>query len=290
MSLGEQILRLRTQRKLSQGELAEALDVSRQSVSKWETDASVPELDKLLRLSELFGVTLDELVRGDAQVSPPPDASVSVQPPTAETAAPPPAAANRNHTAGVILLCTGALAVLLPVLLAGDLLSGLIFSVPFVLCGVICLTVRRNAGLGCAWAVWLSVCGYLVFATGVTWRLTLVTLQFTAEMNYIRLAFAWGMLLGTLTLAVITALRFSRRPLSPSRLAAVLTALGWIALLLFSVVPWRRRVDPDSIRIIPRALGWCMQILPDLLRTAALTALLAFSLRLLRGRRARKSE
>ena len=289
MSLGEQILRLRTQRKLSQGELAEALDVSRQSVSKWETDASVPELDKLLRLSELFGVTLDELVRGDAQASPP-DEGEAAQPAAAEKTVPPSAAVNRNHTAGVILLCTGALAVLLPVLLAGDLLSGLIFSAPFVLCGVICLTVRRNVGLWCAWAVWLLVCGYLVFATGVTWRLTLVTLQFTAEMNYIRLAFAWGMLLGTLTLAVITALRFSRRPLSPSRLAAVLTALGWIALLLFSVVPWRRRVDPDSIRIIPRALGWCMQILPDLLRTAALTALLTFSLRLLRGRRARKSE
>ena len=289
MSLGEQILRLRTQRKLSQGELAEALDVSRQSVSKWETDASVPELDKLLRLSELFGVTLDELVRGDAQASLP-DEGEAAQPAAAEKTVPPFVAANRNHTAGVILLCMGALAVLLPVLLAGDLLSGLIFSVPFVLCGVICLTVRRNAGLWCAWAVWLLVCGYLVFATGVTWRLTLVTLQFTAEMNYIRLAFAWGMLLGTLTLAVITALRFSRRPLSPSRLAAVLTALSWIALLLFSVVPWRRRVDPDSIRIIPRALGWCMQILPDLLRTAALTALLTFSLRLLRGRRAQKSE
>ena len=289
MSLGEQILRLRTQRKLSQGELAEALDVSRQSVSKWETDASVPELDKLLRLSELFGVTLDELVRGDAQASLP-DEGEAAQPAAAEKTVPPSAAANRNHTAGVILLCTGALAVLLPVLLAGDFLSGLVFSIPFVLCGVICLTVRRNAGLWCAWAVWLSVCGYLVFATGVTWRLTLVTLQFTAEMNYIRLAFAWGMLLGTLTLAVITALRFSRRPLSPSRLVAVLTALGWIALLLFSVVPWRRRVDPDSIRIIPRALGWCMQILPDLLRTAALTVLLAFSLRLLRGRRAQKSE
>lgn len=289
MSLGEQILRLRTQRKLSQGELAEALDVSRQSVSKWETDASVPELDKLLRLSELFGVTLDELVRGDAQASPP-DEGEAAQPAAAEKTVPPSAAVNRNHTAGVVLLCTGALAVLLPVLLAGDFLSGLIFSVPFVLCGVICLTVRRNAGLWCAWAVWLSVCGYLVFATGVTWRLTLVTLQFTAEMNYIRLAFAWGMLLGTLTLAVITALRFSRRPLSPSRRAVVLTALGWIALLLFSVVPWRRRVDPDSIRIIPRALGWCMQVVPDLLRTAALTALLTFSLRLLRGRRAQKSE
>ena len=65
MTLGENIVRLRTQRNWSQGDLADALDISRQSVSKWETDASVPELEKLLKLSELFGVTLDALVRGE---------------------------------------------------------------------------------------------------------------------------------------------------------------------------------------------------------------------------------
>ena len=65
MTLGEKIIQLRTQKKWSQGDLADALDISRQSVSKWETDASIPELDKLLKLSELFSVTLDELVRGE---------------------------------------------------------------------------------------------------------------------------------------------------------------------------------------------------------------------------------
>lgn len=64
MTLGEQIHQLRTARGLSQGDVADALDVSRQSVSKWETDSSVPELEKLLGLSELFGITLDALVRG----------------------------------------------------------------------------------------------------------------------------------------------------------------------------------------------------------------------------------
>ena len=58
MTLGQNICRLRTERGLSQGDLADALDVSRQSVSKWETDASVPELEKLLRLSGLFQVSL----------------------------------------------------------------------------------------------------------------------------------------------------------------------------------------------------------------------------------------
>ena len=63
MKLHEKIYTLRTEKKLSQGDLAELLDVSRQSVSKWETGASVPDLDKLIKMSDLFGVTLDALVR-----------------------------------------------------------------------------------------------------------------------------------------------------------------------------------------------------------------------------------
>ena len=60
MTLGENIVRLRTQKNWSQGDLADALDISRQSVSKWETDASIPELDKLLKLSELFARFAEE--------------------------------------------------------------------------------------------------------------------------------------------------------------------------------------------------------------------------------------
>ena len=63
MTLAEQILALRTQMGLSQEDLAEQLGVSRQSVSKWETGQSVPDLDKLIKLADLFGVTLDELAR-----------------------------------------------------------------------------------------------------------------------------------------------------------------------------------------------------------------------------------
>ena len=63
MTLAERIFALRTKMGLSQEELAEQLAVSRQSVSKWETGQSVPDLDKLIKLADLFGVTLDELAR-----------------------------------------------------------------------------------------------------------------------------------------------------------------------------------------------------------------------------------
>lgn len=64
MTMGQRLLALRTRAGLSQEALAERLGVSRQSISKWETDGSIPDLDRLIRLSEIFGVTLDELVKG----------------------------------------------------------------------------------------------------------------------------------------------------------------------------------------------------------------------------------
>ena len=71
MTLGEKILDLRTQKEMSQEELAAALEVSRQSVSKWETNQSVPDLDKIIRLADLFGVTVDQLVRKGERPEPP---------------------------------------------------------------------------------------------------------------------------------------------------------------------------------------------------------------------------
>ncbi len=63
-NLGERIYRLRSEKNMSQGELAEKLDVSRQAVSKWENNISIPELDKIAAMSELFGVSTDVLIKG----------------------------------------------------------------------------------------------------------------------------------------------------------------------------------------------------------------------------------
>lgn len=63
MTLGEKIYKLRTERGLSQEALGEKLGVSRQSVSKWETDQSIPELDKIVAVSEIFGVSTDYLLK-----------------------------------------------------------------------------------------------------------------------------------------------------------------------------------------------------------------------------------
>lgn len=68
MTIGERLLKLRKERNLSQEELANKLDVSRQSISKWETDQSMPDFDKIVSLCEYFGITTDELLTGNKDI------------------------------------------------------------------------------------------------------------------------------------------------------------------------------------------------------------------------------
>lgn len=63
MDVSEKILQLRKANGFTQEELAEKLNVSRQSVSKWESGQSVPELEKLVALSEIFQVSTDHLLK-----------------------------------------------------------------------------------------------------------------------------------------------------------------------------------------------------------------------------------
>lgn len=67
MTMGEKIALLRRQRAWSQEELAEKLGVSRQSVSKWESGGSIPDLERVVRLAELFDVSTDYLIRDNVQ-------------------------------------------------------------------------------------------------------------------------------------------------------------------------------------------------------------------------------
>lgn len=63
MILSEKIMSLRKQNGWSQENLADQLDVSRQSVSKWESGISIPDIDKIIKMSELFNVTTDYLLK-----------------------------------------------------------------------------------------------------------------------------------------------------------------------------------------------------------------------------------
>ena len=190
MTLGERICQYRVRCRLSQQEVAEKLEVSRQSVSKWETDGAVPELDKLVKLCELFEVSLDELVRGD---EPRPEGMDDVP------AAPPRVIEVRTSqertlvwlVVGCVLLASGLLGFLILMAFSNDFTA---YAFPFALFGVVCLVVKEKRSvvlvsiivlfgsllhlmMGRINFIWLSnegmvwpfVIGYTAAATVVVW-------------------------------------------------------------------------------------------------------------------------
>lgn len=68
MIVGEQLRNARQQRQFSQEQIAEKLGVSRQTVSNWETSRSYPDIERVMRLAEIYHLSLDELLRGDQQM------------------------------------------------------------------------------------------------------------------------------------------------------------------------------------------------------------------------------
>ncbi len=67
MELGNRIKELRKQHNINQDELAEKLFVSRQTISNWENDKSYPDIQSVLLISEIFNVSVDQLLKGDVE-------------------------------------------------------------------------------------------------------------------------------------------------------------------------------------------------------------------------------
>lgn len=255
MSLGENINQYRRGKGMSQGDLAAALEVSRQSVSKWENNAAVPELDKLVKMSRLFGISLDELVSGEAPASPAPPQAAPV--------------ASRNRFSrrqmfGIAFWCFYAL-IVLALALSGEGLSGMLPGLPFLICGALCYGSKvKHLGLWCSW----------VFA------LPLVYIPFY---EYIRIyearlitAVLWvGMLLFTLWSLRKETVTLTRRNL---------------VLLILGYAVWFGYI---TIRILKLAGVWNWIMLPD--RTLSywvdasayllFTSLLSVSTRILKQKR-----
>ncbi|GAA5423180.1 helix-turn-helix domain-containing protein [Tetragenococcus halophilus] len=68
MKISEQIKKQREMKHWSQQELADKLHISRQSISKWEQDVALPSFANIVAISDLFEISLDELIRGDEEL------------------------------------------------------------------------------------------------------------------------------------------------------------------------------------------------------------------------------
>ena len=158
MDLGSTIYKLRTAKNLSQEELAERLEVSRQSVSKWENNTATPDLEKLVKLCDIFEVSLDEL----AGRSKPEPTELSVMAAPVKNPA-----LTQRKIVGYILLGLSIVAALLFLFLRDLFYEGVwVWFQPIVLplfcCGLVCLSDRDHVGYRCFWWVCLWASGFLL--------------------------------------------------------------------------------------------------------------------------------
>ena len=236
-------------------------------------------------------MTLDELVKGESVQ---PEAARGEVPDKesagAYTAAAPAARRETRQIVGTILLCFGALIGILIMLFAGTL-AGFILALPLFVCGTICLTVRQRTGLWCAWVMYLMVELYLRYATGLSWTTIFFTFRWTTEMNYMRLAIAWGQALYLLVMLLCTLRSYRMLILSGSRKQLVWLGGGW---LVFFVVGWAQsawmRWIAANYTYALEPMYYAAHHVLDLIRTGLFAVLLVLTAALWRGWRQSRSK
>lgn len=186
MNLGENIYRLRTEKNLSQGDLADALDVSRQSVSKWENNSAVPELDKLIKMASIFEISLDALVGNTAkQKAAAPESS------TPKLLADPPISS--GIIPGFILLFI-ATALCMLIALQSTFLAGVLYAAPLFVCSTLCFILKRRKALWCCWVILFSAVTWCFRSTGLGliafWQILNPMLQTTTQLYNALIALA----------------------------------------------------------------------------------------------------
>ena len=229
MNLGEKIYKLRTERNLSQGDLAEKLGVSRQSVSKWENSSAMPDLEKIIKLSDIFGVSIDSLVKNAENNSTDAEKTAfnAKETKTVEYVT----VVEKHHLegrkiAGIVLFCMAFFIIFGILCLAGSL-GGIVYALPFILCGVICFIFEENVGLWCVWTLFFVVDVFMRWGTSINRSLVLMTFKWTPQMNYTRLVAAWVIVLITAVIMAVTVLRFKNKPVAADKKAKIRFAAGW---------------------------------------------------------------
>ena len=265
MTLGERIAYYRGKLGLSQGELAEQLGVSRQAVSKWETDAGLPDLERLIALSRLYHITLDELVKGESPEEIPVDAVIAK-----------PVAPSGQKTIGYILLGVGLLCAVLALFLNWALL---IPAGYLLICAVLCLTLRRYAGRiiigGTLLAILLPAQRWF---GGVSLGSVINPVVYQSEFYGIGVWVTWG-LWAVLVLYVVLALRRTRwQKYTPLALGwtVVLGLHGWLAPL------WQVLGGAE-------AASWYYPVVSGLINLLAAAVVLLTVRSIYRARREKKS-
>ena len=201
MTLGEKIYELRTRNNLSQGDLANELNVSRQSISKWENGNSTPDLEKIVKLAEIFNVSLDELIKNEEKeetiINNTPEPNITPPPKTEE------------KKIGKGLLIAGVISIFV-FLLLGLGITGLFIAIPLFACSIIYYKAKSNHFLYCLWAIIPLADLYIRFATGINWTVIKQTPEWEYSWNYGRLAIGWGQFIVIAFLIIFSVVKLSK--------------------------------------------------------------------------------
>ena len=246
MTLGEKIYELRTQLNLSQGDLANELNVSRQSISKWENGNSTPDLEKIVKLAEIFNVSLDELIKNEEKeetILNTPEQNASIPTKT------------REKKIGKGLLIAGVISIFV-FLLLGLGITGFFIAIPLFACSIIYYKAKANHFLYCLWAIIPLTDLYIRFATGINWNVIKRTLEWEYSMNYGRLAIGWGQFVVILFLIIFSIVKLSKNDVEINKkfnsnfIAAVIGfAFLWMGEYITSPLVVERLMSNDSVDI-----------------------------------------
>ena len=225
MTMGEKIYTLRTQHNMSQGDLADKLNVSRQSISKWENNNSTPDLEKIVKLAEIFGVTLDELIKNEDTGTP------AVTAPQQTPAEHP---NSREKKIGKGLLIAGVISIFAFILL-GLGITGVFVAVPLFICSIIYYKAKKDHFFYCLWAVIPIVDLFVRFAMGISWTMIRQTLQWRELLGYHRLAISWVQFIVIFSLIIFSIIKYSKEKIEIDtrfKRNFIAAALGFTFLLL----------------------------------------------------------
>lgn len=147
MRIEENILELRKNNNLSQEDLAVKMGVSRQSVSKWETGQSAPDLKNIIILSEIFNVTIDELIKDKENIE-------GIEELNSTDYGNKNQYSQTNKIMGAVFMTTGALIVILSLILTP---LAILVGIPVFIIGMELVLLTKHVKLVVAWTVFLCL-------------------------------------------------------------------------------------------------------------------------------------
>lgn len=188
-SFGERIYDLRNRSNMSQGALADKLNVSRQTVSKWENNMCLPEAEKLLQLSEIFSVSVDYILKGEADTqSSPEPVYIYVKDSENENTSKHNERIVRKYV-GIVISIIGALLTLWMAMVGNWLF--IIFTGALVLFGILFARDSEHPWLTVSWITYTLLIIALPFCTSISPIMIFDPVIYT-EGYLAHLLWAWG--------------------------------------------------------------------------------------------------